>query len=376
MHDAPDKDDADGDDGGVSSGDHIGGASAVGGESKRSIELAAARRLLYDEAVQKRDDRMLKNIRKQMREETVLQKEASTETGVLLLKRMREHRDEEVKHRRAAHQEDMLAAKNLEDVKLATEKTRQKVAEARLAGLRQVVVNRRDAAARKHADDLEKITRVWLQTQYPCELAAKCINTFRRMDRIGKATFERLITQCLSDRIFQRQLYIAPLWEAKRELTMDWSYVNSCTDGQRRQVRCSLPFEELLNQKAARTHFGKEPVEQMYRLFDRCVPCARRVFDGANGVLRMLHVNDYVLEKTFVYGIIALSKWLGEDKFPQGVYGKWPPKLPAKLIPQNQGSMPFDLVDPPPLPPPPNDHPDDIPPRLQHGHPAASSAGP
>ena len=42
-------------------------------------------------------------------------------------------------------------------------------------------------------------------------------------------------------------------------------------------------------------------------------------------------MNDYVMEKAFVYGIIALSKWLGKEKFPKGVYGTWPPPPPEDL---------------------------------------------
>ena len=85
----------------------------------------------------------------------------------------------------------------------------------------------------------------------------------------------------------------------------------------------------------------------------------------------MLHVNDYVLEKTFVYGIVALSKWLGPECFPHGVYGHWPPKLPAKFLPENLGSIPVDLLAPPPLPPPADDG---LPLRLRQGLPPASSS--
>ena len=51
----------------------------------------------------------------------------------------------------------------------------------------------------------------------------------------------------------------------------------------------------------------------------------RQVLTGNYSPLRLLHINDYVLEKAFVYGIIALSKWLGEDLFAKGVFGQWPP---------------------------------------------------
>ena len=49
--------------------------------------------------------------------------------------------------------------------------------------------------------------------------------------------------------------------------------------------------------------------------------------------------NDYILEKAFVYGIVALSKWLGEERYPCGVYGQWPPPFPAGLAPRSEGRL-------------------------------------
>ena len=40
----------------------------------------------------------------------------------------------------------------------------------------------------------------------------------------------------------------------------------------------------------------------------------------------------HVMEKAFVYGIALLSKWIGQDRFPQGIYS-WPPKLPEDMKP-------------------------------------------
>ena len=48
----------------------------------------------------------------------------------------------------------------------------------------------------------------------------------------------------------------------------------------------------------------------------------------------MFHANDYIIEKTFVYGIICLSKWLSKDRFQEGLYGHWPPKMPDHLQPK------------------------------------------
>ena len=89
--------------------------------------------------------------------------------------------------------------------------------------------------------------------------------------------------------------------------------------------------------------------------------------------LRLLHANDYVMEKAFVYGILALSKWLGQGRYPQGIYGAWPPKIPRSQVPDNLAASAVDLIAPPPLPPPAEAPPDDRPRHLRRGRPAASS---
>ena len=107
-------------------------------------------------------------------------------------------------------------------------------------------------------------------------------------------------------------------------------------------------------------------MDTLYRLFSKCVPEARRVFDGASRPLKLLHVNDYVLEKAFVYGIVALSKWLGEERFPYGVYGQWPPKFPAALVPRSPAPPHVDLEA--------STSEDHLPAHLRQGSPAASSS--
>ena len=39
-------------------------------------------------------------------------------------------------------------------------------------------------------------------------------------------------------------------------------------------------------------------------------------------------MNDYIVDKAFMHGVILLSKWLGEARFPKGIYGTWPPAYP------------------------------------------------
>ena len=51
------------------------------------------------------------------------------------------------------------------------------------------------------------------------------------------------------------------------------------------------------------------------------------------------------MEKAFVWGVIASSKWLGEGMFNDGVFGQWPPLAPATLVPTHPVG---DIVDVPP----------------------------
>ena len=98
---------------------------------------------------------------------------------------------------------------------------------------------------------------------------------------------------------------------ADKSLTLEWSVVQPFSCGSRRQVRCGLPFQELINSEARQSIIGRDPLDTLYRLFSECVPAARRMFRGACLPLKLLHLNDYILEKAFVYSIVALSKWLG-----------------------------------------------------------------
>ena len=210
-----------------------------------------------------------------------------------------------------------------------------------MASLRQIVVNRRDAEARKQAAVLQRAQELWLQTQYPALLARQCIGALRGLSSKARTGFGNEICKQLKARAFERQLFIKDLWIADNTLTLAWSMVQSFLGGPRRQVRCGLPFQEVIDTEAPQSILGRDPVDTLYRLFEACVPSARRVFKNASSPLRLLHINDYILEKAFVYGIVALSKWLGEDRFPQGVYGHWPPRFPN--TPVSEGAPPVDL---------------------------------
>ena len=59
--------------------------------------------------------------------------------------------------------------------------------------------------------------------------------------------------------------------------------------------------------------------------------------------MKMLHMNDNVIENTFVYAMIVLSKWLGTAYFPHSVFGNWPPDPPAGLLSGASDVVPLNI---------------------------------
>ena len=82
-------------------------------------------------------------------------KMANTQTGQELKKRVAEQRAEDAKRRRTAIEEQRLAAKNIEELKLLRAQADQKKEEARLQALKQSIIERREVAAMKEELDLE-----------------------------------------------------------------------------------------------------------------------------------------------------------------------------------------------------------------------------
>jgi len=309
-------------------------------ESKQSLDIAAAQRLLYDDAIRTRDDRMVKIMRTAMREQTREQKAASTDVGIHLRKRAQEQMALDAKRRKEVAAEERLAAMSLEEVKVRTAKEQRATQDARCVALQLAIQFRRDSEKRKRAEALERAQQRWLQTTYPVILGRHCINSFLKFSPLSKKAFEKHIQNKIDQGTFARQLFIGDLWISDKTLGVQFATVRSCIDGHLRQVRCGLPFQEFIGNVVPQRSkprgdaalVGPDPADILLRLFSAFLPLARYVFQGAYTPLRLLHVNDYVLDKAFVYGILALSKWIGEEHFPDGVYGHWPPRFPANLL--------------------------------------------
>ena len=102
-----------------------------------------------------------------------------------------------------------------------------------------------------------------------------------------------------------------------------------------RWTRCSVNFNMLLGTYYREPLLGtpKDARVALMSVFKQCIPSAASIFSGPATMHHLLHATDYVLDKTFVYGAIMLSKWLGQERLPAGVYGFWPPDPPPGAIP-------------------------------------------
>ena len=335
---AADNDGDDGDDHGPGGGSgrvvHFDSAAAVD-EDPFGTRMAAML-TLYHDAKKFGNDRMVRMMRKEMQELKKHKRESATPCGMALRKRALEQQAEESKKRKVAAEEERLSAKTAEEAKARKAEADAIRAKALQATQEQILINRRDMDERNKMKALQRANDKWLQTVYPALLARKCINFYKGLSTPARRGWCRHVDGLLSSRIFSRQLFIQDLWKADKAFTQEFCMVKPFTLGQQRQVRCGLQFQELIDKEAPKDIIdGRDPVVLLERLWAKCIPYATKIFTDNNRPLRILHLNDYIIEKAFVYGIICLSKWIGPEHFGQGVHGLWPPDLPNEILPMS-----------------------------------------
>ena len=135
--------------------------------------------------------------------------------------------------------------------------------------------------------------------------------------------------------VFFRRLpaNIPNLWVPDESLLTQWSQLKPPEGGRPRKTRCSVQFSQVLGTYYDDPFAARDARVALISVFRRCVPSPSSMFTGPASIHHLIHLNDYVLDKTFVYGAIMLSKWLHEERLPKGVYGLWPPDPPPGAIP-------------------------------------------
>jgi KaiC/GvpD/RAD55 family RecA-like ATPase len=157
------------------------------------MTVAAAQRVIFEDAKKIKDYVMVLHMRKRMREGSQMEKDAGTKVGVQLQEIAAARRDADAKRRQEARREDRLAAKNLEEVLALKAKREQATQEARVAFLKLSIVNRREAEARRRQCIVDRAFRRWLQTQYPSLIARRCIHAQKTLPPFAETPLGRIV---------------------------------------------------------------------------------------------------------------------------------------------------------------------------------------
>ena len=140
-------------------------------------------------------------------------------------------------------------------------------------------------------------------------------------------------------RFAKRQFDVFPeLWTPIDAFTVKWGELQdneaAPMDGRKYQkhaVRMSVGFSDVLTQTDKRppNAQSRDPITSLTYVFQAIIPFSRDIFapNLRLGLHKLLGRNNYIMEAAFVAGVIGLSRFLGEKKFPPGVYS-WPPPCP------------------------------------------------
>ena len=174
----------------------------------------------------------------------------------------------------------------------------------------------------------------WLQTEFAADLAHRLVASSQVKTRKERTQEAAMVSKFHAENVFARYRFIADPWRANKSLYRPFGKVHDETGigGPAIQV---LASSQLLNIVLHLTLYKKaegddhDPIKALNALLRSCFQMDHLIFTGSWSPYWLLHQSDYILDKAFVRAVIGVSKWLGEDRFPDGLYGCWPPPAPA-----------------------------------------------
>jgi hypothetical protein len=273
------------------------------------------------------------------------QRSASTDAATVLYKHAQAE-EESAKKIRLDHREaDRLTADEAEVRKAETARQQARAFEAKENWQRSVLANRLDADLRRQRDAAIQRDAAWLQSEFPAHTASFQMTCYVGLSVAAKTRFETIIRKAINGMVCKRLVTVPLLWT-----TSDVHYMHWCVtmppplSGMApvpKRVKASRNFLDVIH--SVYTPAGAvEPQEALMAVFQRIIPHARAIFMDNHSPLKILHRNDYIMDKAFVYGTLLLSKWFGPDRFAQGVYGDWPPPGPPAAA--DPASAPTDVI--------------------------------
>ena len=72
-----------------------------------------------------------------------------------------------------------------------------------------------------------------------------------------------------------------------------------------------------------------DPTQALTALLRSSFRIPELMFIGPNNPDMLFQKCDHILDKAYVRAVIIASRCLGPDRFPNGIYGLWPPDPPA-----------------------------------------------
>ena len=289
-------------------------------------KFAEALQTVAEVAKQTRDDKLLRMIRDRQR--LTQSKRAAMDTPIAqeLRRAAQEDRDRELTRRteileleRRARLEDAAAKEQLACAQ-------REAAKARTESLQAARRLRAEEQQSRLQDQRARAYDRWLQTMFPLELANRLLEWRRGLSDEAEQELRDYVHRLSRTSRCTRSCTMPVLWEPSPALTSTVGHTTG-RDGARHPARCGRDFEWLLFRNGWASGCPNGPAYMMLKLLDRVVPQASALFASRYTVQIMLASTHHVLEQTFVFAIILLSKWLGAARFPHGVHS-WPPVKP------------------------------------------------
>ena len=175
----------------------------------------------------------------------------------------------------------------------------------------------------------------WLQTEFAADLAHRLVASSQVKTHKERTKEAAMVSKCHDEKKFARYLFIADPWRENRSLYRPFGKVHDETGLGGPAIKV-LASSQLLNIVLHLTLYKKaegddhDPIKALNALLRSCFQMDHLLFTGSWSPYWLLDQSDYILDKAFVRAVIGVSRWLGEERFPDGLYGLWPPPAPAE----------------------------------------------
>ena len=173
----------------------------------------------------------------------------------------------------------------------------------------------------------------WLQTEFAADLAHRLVASSQVKTRKERTQEAAMVSKFHAENVFARYRFIADPWRANKSLYRPFGKVHDETGlgGPAIKVLASSQLLNIVLPTLPKKAEGDDhdPIKALNALLRSCFQMDHLIFTGSWSPYWLLHQSDYILDKAFVRAVIGVSRWLGEERFPDGLYGLWPPSAPA-----------------------------------------------